>query len=265
MFIRKKVLFVVVLVFAILAGFCFLPTPALAVDKPAAQEDKAAKSKAIEELLYVMRADSLMKREMDQLIGQMSKILASEYPDSKEHKEFINELKSKINVKEILQLLVPIYDKYYTYDDIEQLIKFYKSPIGQKMLSITPDVASESIQIGIKYVEKSMREVDSYKKTASKSILTACKCNLKNIGTALEMYATDNNGYYPPDLKKLNPLYLEQFPQCPVKGMNYVYEVSKDRKSYILYCNGEQHKDLGITGPAYTSTSGLAENIKDAK
>lgn len=261
MFMRRKVLFVFVLVLAILAGFCLLPVPASAEGNSAVPQDKQAKYKAIEELLYVMKADSLMERTID----QMSKVIVSGYSDPNENKEFMDEFKSKFNTKEVLQLVSSIYDKYYTYDDIEQLIKFYKSPIGQKMLSVTPDIASESMKVGMEYAKKIIKGMDSYKKLETKSTLTACKCNLKNIATALEMYATDNNGYYPPDLKKLTPDYLEKLPQCPVKGANYVYEVSKKKDSFIIYCPGEQHKDLGITGPAYGSNSGLVENIKDAK
>lgn len=260
MLVHKKELFVIVLILAVLAGFCFLSKPALAENSSAAKEDKEIKNKAIEELFYVMKADSVMEQTMD----QVSKIFVNEYPEPKEYKEFAEELKNKFNIKEVLRLLIPIYDKYYTYDDIEQLIKFYKSPTGQKFISVAPDMTSELMKVGVEYGKKIAKETKFYQKVVSKSIRTACKCNLKNIATALEMYATDNNGYYPPDLKKLLPDYLAQLPQCPVKGMNYVYEASKNRKNFILYCNGEQHKNLGITGPAYSSKSGLVENIKDA-
>ena len=35
--------------------------------------------------------------------------------------------------------------------------------------------------------------------------LTACKSNLKNFGTALEMYATDHSGRMPPSAALLTP------------------------------------------------------------
>jgi len=50
---------------------------------------------------------------------------------------------------------------------------------------------------------------------------SACKSNLKNIATALEMYATDNRGRYPTGLDQLlqppTP-YLKQIPTCPAAG-----------------------------------------------
>lgn len=40
----------------------------------------------------------------------------------------------------------------------------------------------------------------------------ACHANLKNLGTALEMYATDFSGQYPMTLQQLAPEYLKQLP-----------------------------------------------------
>lgn len=34
--------------------------------------------------------------------------------------------------------MIPIYDKYYTEDDIKQLTDFYQTPIGKKVISSTP-------------------------------------------------------------------------------------------------------------------------------
>jgi hypothetical protein len=43
---------------------------------------------------------------------------------------------------------VPIYDKYYTETDIDQLIEFYKSPVGKKMIEVQPQLTQESMLAG---------------------------------------------------------------------------------------------------------------------
>lgn len=43
-----------------------------------------------------------------------------------------------------------------------------------------------------------------------------CLGMLKNIGTALEMYADDHNGDLPKTLDDLTPRYLRAYPVCPV-------------------------------------------------
>lgn len=63
----------------------------------------------------------------------------------------------------LLAMLMPVYDKYYTNEDLEGLIAFYGSPLGQKLLKSMPAVLRESqtagYQWGSKIGEESEREV----------------------------------------------------------------------------------------------------------
>ncbi|MEW6280431.1 MAG: hypothetical protein AB1758_17505 [Candidatus Eremiobacterota bacterium] len=104
--------------------------------------------------------------------------------------------------------------------------------------------------------------------------LTACKSNLKNLGTALEMYSTDHAGAYPPDMGYLTPNYLKIIPECPHAGVD-TYSGSYHRSArrevagevvepdaYTFYCTGQNHTSAGITAqdyPRYDSRHGLTE------
>lgn len=35
------------------------------------------------------------------------------------------------------------YDKYFTENEIDELLKFYQSPVGQKFLKVTPDIETD--------------------------------------------------------------------------------------------------------------------------
>lgn len=93
----------------------------------------------------------------------------------------------------------------------------------------------------------------------------ACKHNVMNLGTALEMYATDNGGQYPPSLKYLAPDYLWQIPTCPSAGKDTYsssYLVGQNFDAYTFYCSGANHTDVQGVGPnfpEYSSLSGLLE------
>ena len=50
--------------------------------------------------------------------------------------------------------MIPIYDKYYTEDDIKQLTDFYQTPIGKKVISNTPLIMQESMQAGQSWGQK---------------------------------------------------------------------------------------------------------------
>ena len=91
-----------------------------------------------------------------------------------------------------------------------------------------------------------------------------CQSNLKNIGTALEMYSEKNNKLYPPSLSMLTPDYLKTIPTCPsgkLKSGGYAatYHVSSDGKAYSFYCGGVNHSNVGAgkNYPQYNSYTGL--------
>jgi uncharacterized protein len=45
-------------------------------------------------------------------------------------------------------LVVPVYDRHFSSDELRQLIAFYQSPIGQKMITESPAVLQESMEAG---------------------------------------------------------------------------------------------------------------------
>jgi hypothetical protein len=92
--------------------------------------------------------------------------------------------------------------------------------------------------------------------------LTECKSNLKNLGTAMEMYSTDWSGHYPNRLLKLVPNYLDALPTCPTcEAMTYQMEYGPEASHneagfhdyYYLYCEGHNHSRAGVPEniPAY--------------
>ncbi len=58
--------------------------------------------------------------------------------------EFLNEIK----VDDLVQLVVPVYEKYYSESEIDQLTAFYKSPLGQKMVASMPTMMQETSNAG---------------------------------------------------------------------------------------------------------------------
>jgi hypothetical protein len=101
--------------------------------------------------------------------------------------------------------------------------------------------------------------------------LTACKSNLKNIGTAMEMYSTDYAGKYPPaGLALLTPNYLKTIPECPAAGRpSYVCHFGpsallneeKHEDYYLIECKGDHHLDIirQADYPKYNGVVGLIE------
>jgi hypothetical protein len=88
-----------------------------------------------------------------------------------------------------------------------------------------------------------------------------CKANLRNISTALEMYATDNQGVYPPLLSYLSPHYLTYTPTCPSLGIDTYscgYSATAGKEFYVC-CIGKNHPEFMDNMPAYSSKQGAQE------
>lgn len=62
--------------------------------------------------------------------------------------EFWEEVAKEISADDLIKLVIPIYEKYYSEEDIDQLINFYRSPIGKKMQEVTPLLTQESMAAG---------------------------------------------------------------------------------------------------------------------
>ena len=111
--------------------------------------------------------------------------------------------------------------------------------------------------------------VPNFIRARSRGQLTACKSNLKNIGTAMEMHSTDYSGMYPPDINLLTPNYLKTIPECPSSGsVTYKAYFGQGPNNhpgfqdyYYVECHGKNHTAVSVEGhyPAYDGISGLIE------
>ena len=68
---------------------------------------------------------------------------------SKKFSDLLNQkVTEKMKVPDFAGIYVPLYDKYYTTDEIKALVAFYESPIGQKSLQVqTPMVLEATTKI----------------------------------------------------------------------------------------------------------------------
>ena len=110
--------------------------------------------------------------------------------------------------------------------------------------------------------------------------LDDCRANLKLIGTALEFYASDNAGAYPPALDYLTrpagtrgrygagDAYLKEMPCCPACGKDTYsesYLSSQNPDAYIVYCSGRNHDKAGLeeNAPIMGAATGMQDKSRE--
>lgn len=80
-----------------------------------------------------------------------------------------------------------------------------------------------------------------------------CESNLSTICRALDDYARDNRGEYPPSLSYLVPRYIAAIPNCPSIGIDtYSCGYMPGKNEYVVCCFGKNHKLLLDNQPVYT-------------
>jgi uncharacterized protein len=68
--------------------------------------------------------------------------------DSKVPKEFWEDAMKEFNTHDLVDKIVPVYQKYLTEEDIQKAITFYKSEAGSKFIKHQPQMYQEGAIIG---------------------------------------------------------------------------------------------------------------------
>jgi len=144
------------------------------------------------------------------------------------------------------EAFVRIYAKYFTEEEIVDISAFYASPIGKKMVELTPRLMADGMKAGTDNLEPKMREVmaEVMEEQAHKRPWRRTMSDMRTIATAVEAYQTDQNDEtYPAAsdmaglktaLKGINP----SLPEKDMWGNAYEYVVSEDRHHYRIVSAG---------------------------
>lgn len=68
------------------------------------------------------------------------------------------EFKRIFDFDEILKMLIPIFDIYYSEAEINELVKIYQMPVRQKEIENTPPIMKESMEAIVNYIQKKVKE-----------------------------------------------------------------------------------------------------------
>ncbi|AWG22495.1 hypothetical protein FFWV33_13640 [Flavobacterium faecale] len=61
------------------------------------------------------------------------------------------EAAKEFNAENLLELLIPIYDENFTESEINGLIAFYKTTLGEKVIATLPNIMTQSMEVGRKW------------------------------------------------------------------------------------------------------------------
>ncbi|MCK4244884.1 MAG: DUF2059 domain-containing protein [Candidatus Omnitrophica bacterium] len=146
-------------VVAVLVLFSFV-TPIRAEEKISPRKERL-----IKELIEVTGVERQAEKTMDMVLAQMERNFSqmmSGFLKGEEREKFEKEgaetvtrflkryrelLPKRIDLGQLMeQVYFPLYDKYFTENELKDMIRFYESPTGKKFVKVTPQLTVDVMQ-----------------------------------------------------------------------------------------------------------------------
>jgi uncharacterized protein len=121
-----------------------------------------AKEADIRRLLEITGAKNLAKQMMGDMGNNIKPLVMNSLPPGTYREKlvdlFFEKFQSKANGGVLVDMAVPLYDKYLTHEEVKGLLQFYSTPLGQKAISVLPKLSGEMQQQGRAWGEKLGRD-----------------------------------------------------------------------------------------------------------
>ena len=103
----------------------------------------------IKELVKLIDPNNRNEEWLKTLFKNVTKVKESE------QRRFLDEMDFNV----VVALYYPIYDKYFTHDEIKKLIRFYSSDIGTKLAQYKSGSVAQQL------TQDELKEIEQFKKT----------------------------------------------------------------------------------------------------
>jgi hypothetical protein len=104
---------------------------------------------------------TVMQTVAEQAKAATRRAIKQAHPEATEHDlaegdRLMDQVIADLPLDEIIESMIPIYQKHFTRQDMENISAFYASPTGRKFVREMPAMAAESMQANMAIIEKRM-------------------------------------------------------------------------------------------------------------
>jgi len=127
-----------------------LPGMPSAAERAAAQKKEADALAAIDPrtaadiryLIKIMGAKNITSQTFNSLIAPLKDMLLDKMPPDENRRKIVNRfiqlMEDRVSSGDLDDLLIPVYAKHFSHDDIKSMIAFYDSPAGRHLVQESP-------------------------------------------------------------------------------------------------------------------------------
>jgi hypothetical protein len=154
----KRMLLVPVLLLGIAGYVSAQQNPA---DAPATKED-------VQQYLQIMHSREMMAKMADAMSKPMHQMMHEQYLKDKDKlpadfearmNKMMDEMFKSFPWDEMLDAMVPVYQKHLTKGDVDALMAFYSTATGQKLIKEMPEITGEAMQEMMPLMRRSMDQM----------------------------------------------------------------------------------------------------------
>lgn len=130
--------------------------------------DAPATKEEIQKYLQVMHSREMMGKIVDAMSKPMHQMMHEQYLKDRDRlpadfearmNKMMDEMLKSFPWDEMLDAMVPVYQKHLTKGDVDALVAFYSTPTGQKLIKEMPEITAEAMQEMMPLMRKSMDQM----------------------------------------------------------------------------------------------------------
>lgn len=143
--------------------------------------DTQATREDVQKYLEVTHSKEMMTKVIDAMAAPMHQMMHQQYLKDKDKlppdfevrmNKIMDEMFKSFPWSEMLDAMVPVYQKHFTKNDINSFVAFYQTPAGQKLLNEMPQITAEAMQAMMPLLQKNM---DSMKQRMAEEVTVMMK------------------------------------------------------------------------------------------
>ncbi|MDA3800387.1 MAG: DUF2059 domain-containing protein [Kiritimatiellae bacterium] len=149
------------------------------------QREEGASQDKVSELMSLTKADKFVQIGFD----------ISEHPDDP-HREIKQEFRQELDKQKLIKLYSAVYAKHFSDDELDDLIRFYRTDTGKKIVRVMPDVMMEIVEVSQSVTEETIARLENkegslFRQKKQDTDALICRNNLRMIDAAKEMAALE--------------------------------------------------------------------------
>ena len=126
------------------------------------------KQASIKELFHLMQTDSIIEKTFASIVPGILRQMPDTPKDSASLAQRTRSMGAVMKIaketcnKMINEDMVVVYDKYFSQAEVDDFIRFYKTPAGQKYIKMTPNIQADLMDVMMrKYMPEMKKSMEA--------------------------------------------------------------------------------------------------------